>query len=301
MKKQNIVNQNFQNRNSTSSVHVTTTMSFPDNLGIIHAVSIKVHEMILKGDILSKKSQLGPKKYSRSNESAKIERNAERYATLFSARSSARTLTHNSKNSQHVADENVENANPTNLAKTSAPPSVTYIFQFYRNIFETAQCSVDCTIVSLMYLERFLTFSGLNLNSKNWRSVTMISMLLASKVWDDLSMVNADFSVFLPYTLEQINSWERQFLSGLKYNVHVSASEYASRYFQMAGKPSGGSNVLNTAGAKRLDVMSKTMQSRIKDMHQDDGDARHEVNVRRAVSDQGVATHEAAKPRFVLD
>ena len=99
------------------------------------------------------------------------------------------------------------------------------VSEYLKKIFQTAQCSCDCTIVCLIYLERFLEKSHLKLTVKNWKSLVAIGMLLASKVHDDLSMVNADFAVFLPYSVDQINNWERQFLAGLKYDVRVSASQ----------------------------------------------------------------------------
>jgi hypothetical protein len=111
-------------------------------------------------------------------------------------------------------------------------PSTREIFRFMKNIYITAQCSVDCVIISLIYVERFTAMSNRQLSCTNWKSIITTAMLLASKVWDDLSMVNQDFSTFLHYPLSQINVWEFQFLQGIKYNVRVSASEYADFYFE---------------------------------------------------------------------
>lgn len=55
---------------------------------------------------------------------------------------------------------------------------------------------------------------------------------MASKVWDDLSMWNVDFSqVFSAYDLARINALELAMLEALKYVTRVSASEYAKYYF----------------------------------------------------------------------
>jgi hypothetical protein len=118
-------------------------------------------------------------------------------------------------------------------------PSLEEIAHFYRFIFNKAQMENDCMIMSLIYVERLLreTNGGVCPNVNNWRSVLFSCMVLASKVWDDLSMWNADFSHACPqgvvFSLQRINALELALLTCLKYNVRVSASEYAKYYFLM--------------------------------------------------------------------
>jgi hypothetical protein len=88
----------------------------------------------------------------------------------------------------------------------------------------------DCIIMSLIYVERLLkqTKGGIRLTYKNWKSVVFSSMVMSSKVWDDLSMWNADFSqVCSSFTLQRINELELAMLDALRYDVKVKASEYA--------------------------------------------------------------------------
>ena len=43
----------------------------------------------------------------------------------------------------------------------------------------------------------------------NWKSLLLSAMVMSSKVWDDLSMCNADFSLVCPsFTLSRINELE---------------------------------------------------------------------------------------------
>ena len=60
-------------------------------------------------------------------------------------------------------------------------------------------------------------------------------MILSSKVWDDLSMWNADFSQSCPpgvsFPLQRINELELAVLNALSFQVKVPASEYAKYYF----------------------------------------------------------------------
>ena len=100
---------------------------------------------------------------------------------------------------------------------------------------------VDCIIISLIYIERLIKLSDgkLTPNPTNWRSVLFSCMVLASKVWDDLSMWNADFSKIGPsgftFSLARTNELEIALLRALEYKVKVGASEYAKYYFLLRG------------------------------------------------------------------
>lgn len=53
-------------------------------------------------------------------------------------------------------------------------------------------------------------------------------------MWDDKSLLNVDFSLICSaYSLKDINTIERQFLELIQYNVSITASLYASYYFEL--------------------------------------------------------------------
>ena len=57
---------------------------------------------------------------------------------------------------------------------------------------------------------------------------------MASKVWDDLSMWNVDFSnVSDMFDLKRVNELELALLDAYEYEVKVSASDYAKYYFHL--------------------------------------------------------------------
>merc|ERR1712050_572095 len=86
----------------------------------------------------------------------------------------------------------------------------------------------------------FINISGITMTPDNWQRLTITSMMLASKVWNDESFENAEFAQLCPlYTLEEINTFERTFLKSVGYNMSVKGSEYAKTYF-----------LLRTLGAK---------------------------------------------------
>jgi WW domain/Cyclin, N-terminal domain len=155
------------------------------------------------------------------------------------------------------------------------PPSLDDIALFYRDVFGRAQMESDCIIMSLIYVERLIkvTEGALRPRATNWRSILFSCMVLASKVWDDLSMWNADFSQTCPagvkFSLQRVNALEIAVLSALQYTVKVPASEYAKYYFllrSMLIKSGLGSedlstiNPLDVEGAKQLQHVSAQYQ-----------------------------------------
>lgn len=115
-------------------------------------------------------------------------------------------------------------------------PTQEIVFKFMNKIFKSAEMLKETIIMALIYLERLLKDSDgkLNIHLNNWRSLVLICMLVASKVWDDLSMQNGDFSKICPeYSLKRINELEVAFLETIEYRVRVPSSTYAKYYFQL--------------------------------------------------------------------
>ena len=116
-------------------------------------------------------------------------------------------------------------------------PTVETIVGFMNHVFEKAQLVIDSLIISLIYLERFLTvarFDNAGMTPRNWKTLLFMSLALASKMWDDLAMENGDLAVvWSPTSLQRINELERKLLETLRYNVKVSASEYTRYYFTL--------------------------------------------------------------------
>ena len=141
-------------------------------------------------------------------------------------------------------------------------PSLADITAFYQDFYERSQMEHDTIIMSLIYVERLIkeTNGLLAPVTENWKSILFACMVMASKVWDDLSMWNVDFSNvcgrgrtlgLASFTLRRINELELAVLKSLNFNVKVPASEYAKYYFLIR-------SMLIKSGL--LDEMSKTQQ-----------------------------------------
>eukprot|EP00542_Grammatophora_oceanica_P017043 CAMPEP_0194044758 /NCGR_PEP_ID=MMETSP0009_2-20130614/16171_1 /TAXON_ID=210454 /ORGANISM="Grammatophora oceanica, Strain CCMP 410" /LENGTH=899 /DNA_ID=CAMNT_0038689369 /DNA_START=41 /DNA_END=2740 /DNA_ORIENTATION=- len=155
-------------------------------------------------------------------------------------------------------------------------PSLDEIGTFYRDVFRRAQMEADCIIMSLVYVERLIkvTEGALRPRKANWRSLLLSCMILSSKVWDDLSMWNKDFSETCPagvaFSLKRVNELEVAVLTALKYKVKVLASEYAKYYFLLRsmliksglceGEDLRTMMPLDVEGAKKLELVSSSFQ-----------------------------------------
>ena len=248
--------------NSTSTLYVSETLSQPNNKTTIRSVAeafiCRLRDSILK--VKDQKAQAAQAEKDTGKDSASLTPSdtaaiggcvdttwTVSLATAgYTASRGAQSLPESSRLSSDpsIFDENPETCPPP-VAPT--PGQVEYVI---RHIFKTGQLSVDCNIIALVYIDRLLA-TGMPLTVRNWRTVLAISMILASKVWDDLSMINEDFSTFLPFTLSELNKWEVKYLNALSFNVRVKASEYARYYFDLRNSIKTGTATGISVGDKR--------------------------------------------------
>ena len=225
----------LEQRNSTGTIFVDTTMSAPDKDATIHCVCTVIRVHILNASKLRA-----------------VDDDDRKYA-VFNDR----------LNDASGASE------PSGPAGATTVPSLREVLAFFRNVFTKGQLETECVIMTLIYIERLIkqTRGRLQIKPSNWKSVLLIGMIMASKVWDDLSMWNADFGHVCPsFTLERINELELAVLDFLKYSVCIGASEYAKYYFHLRSMSarlglslttSNGLQPLNIEGARKLEALTE--------------------------------------------
>jgi hypothetical protein len=124
---------------------------------------------------------------------------------------------------------------PPRLPPSYPVPSMRTVNDFIENIWHRARLTPQSLVICLVYVDRLEARSeGAILHARSWRPIIFTSLLLASKVWHDVSYWNSDFSTICPmFTTRNINQMERAYLQLLQYNTIISASQYASYYFSL--------------------------------------------------------------------
>merc|ERR1719217_983533 len=86
------------------------------------------------------------------------------------------------------------------------PATEDNIFRAIKSIYSIAEFSPECLVISLLYIERLRSLTGLHLLYSNWQPLLLAAMIVAQKVWDDKSLLNVDFSLICAnYSLRDIN------------------------------------------------------------------------------------------------
>lgn len=223
--------------NSTSSYYINSTISKPDTEEILFCVSLVIYDRICEGE-----------ETIRRDEAAR--RAALRVEQML----------------------NVENkplvASPADLS--GGLLSEEQIFHMLRSIHKVANFSPECLVVSFLYTERFRSCTGAPILMSNWQPIFLASMVVAQKVWDDMSLLNVDFTVICStYSLKDINILEMKFLELIEYDVSVKASVYAFYYFELrtlcekADRPFS-LKPLSEEGRKELESRSESIRSIIR-------------------------------------
>uniref|UniRef100_A0A8K9UNR3 Cyclin Y-like 1 n=1 Tax=Oncorhynchus mykiss TaxID=8022 RepID=A0A8K9UNR3_ONCMY len=151
-------------------------------------------------------------------------------------------------------------------------PEHKLIYRFVRTLFSAAQLTAECAIVTLVYLERLLTYAEIDICPCNWKRIVLGAILLASKVWDDQAVWNVDYCQILKdITVEDMNEMERHFLELLQFNINVPASVYAKYYFDLRSLAEDNNLLfplepLSNERAQKLEAISRLCEDKYKDL-----------------------------------
>ena len=122
----------------------------------------------------------------------------------------------------------------------------------------------EIPILCLIYLERFTKKTGILLNYSNWKRLTLISLILASKIWDDDSLENVHFpQVMTDISLKEISGLEQVFLRLIDFDLVIRGAEYAKFYFILKTFSKNFNSVL-PMGPLRVEQMQELQNNTVK-------------------------------------
>lgn len=88
-------------------------------------------------------------------------------------------------------------------------PTLEEVYYYCKYVIITGRMEKEIPILCLIYLERFTKKTGILVNFSNWKRLTLICLILASKIWDDDSLENVHFpQVMTDITLKEISGLE---------------------------------------------------------------------------------------------
>ena len=147
------------------------------------------------------------------------------------------------------------------------------IYNYAKNVLIRSKMEKEVPVICLVYLNRLVSKSGLQISAFNWKRLLFTAMLLASKVWDDDSYENKNFAqAFSMYTADEINGMEGSYLALIDFELKVSGSEYATAYFLLRtfAKDNARSfplRALDVETVRRLQSNAQNAETCLKDIH----------------------------------
>lgn len=151
-------------------------------------------------------------------------------------------------------------------------PEHRQIYKFIKTLFHAAQLTAECAIITLIYIERLLTYAEIDMYPGNWKRILLGSILLASKVWDDQAVWNVDYCQILKdIAVEEMNELERSFLELLQFNINVPSSVYAKYYFDLRSLAETNNftfplEPLSKERARKLEAISSICDDQMREM-----------------------------------
>ena len=112
------------------------------------------------------------------------------------------------------------------------------------------------------------------MNPENWRRLTLSTLMLASKVWEDQAVWNIDFIELFPsINVKELNRLEQGLLSFLEFSVSVKAGEYVKVFFElrenssMCVDRSTAVRPIDESDLKRLEIRTANSEKEYEQQH----------------------------------
>ncbi|XP_057398085.1 cyclin-Y-like protein 1 isoform X1 [Balaenoptera acutorostrata] len=151
-------------------------------------------------------------------------------------------------------------------------PEHKFIYRFVHALCSATQLTAESAVITLVYLERLLTYAEIDICPTNWKRIVLGAILLASNFWDNQAVWNVDYCQILKdITVEDMNEMERHVLELLHVDIIVPFSVYVKHYFDLRSLADDNNlNVLFTPlskeRAQNLKAISRLCDDEYKDV-----------------------------------
>ncbi|XP_077004973.1 cyclin-Y-like protein 1 [Tamandua tetradactyla] len=146
-------------------------------------------------------------------------------------------------------------------------PQYRFVNTFVQTIFRAVRLTAECAIVTLVYLERLLTYAEIDLCPATWRRIVLGAILLASRVWDNQAAWKVDCKILQGLTVENMLEIAIHCLELLQFDIDVPDSVYVKYYFGL--RSLAGDNdrnflfaPLSKERAQNLEVISRLCEDK---------------------------------------
>jgi hypothetical protein len=111
-------------------------------------------------------------------------------------------------------------------------PKEDEVFLFIQPIFHKLRVKPESGVLSLYYIEKMIRKTSFTFAPFNWRKVVLACVILATKVYEELAVWNADFKeVFPNLSVHDLNKMEMELLRLLDFEVGLNSAKYVKYFF----------------------------------------------------------------------
>ncbi|XP_057387043.1 cyclin-Y-like protein 1 isoform X2 [Balaenoptera acutorostrata] len=151
-------------------------------------------------------------------------------------------------------------------------PEHKVIYRFVYTLCSATHLTAETAVITLVYLERLLTYAEIDICPTNWKRIVLGTILLVSELWDDQAVWDVVYCQILKdITAEDMNEMERHVLELLHLDIIVPFSVYVKHYFDLRSLADDNNlNVLFTPLSKEraqsLKAISRLCDDEYKDV-----------------------------------
>lgn len=138
---------------------------------------------------------------------------------------------------QKLIDANDSRSEPGKVTKFHAlrAPSIT-VRNYLERILKYANCSGECFVLALVYIDRLIQRNNYVINSLNVHRIVITSVMLAAKFFDDHYYNNTYYAKIGGVPRNEMNLLELEFLFLVNFSLYLDPDEYRKYHTELCSE-----------------------------------------------------------------